>query len=358
VAIRRLGLFAVLIALLAPVTAQCQSDPTLWRFVYPNAKALVSINLQRIRQSPAVATIRGQWAGGKLTTILPDIGMLNDVDRILISSPGNQTTNDTGAESAEPPMLIAVHGHFDGGKVRQFFSRLDTKAQTYNSFQVYRPQSKGDKNMAYLLFDPETILMGDAPSVFAALDRNQFGPPTPPSGSIVARAAEMEAAYELWVVMNQPALLANDRFAGLIPGGDIVSDAQGLEAGLSLRSGLAADITVHFASEASAKQVVTEMAQLIAEASKDKSAAALAQGIAKKLRFTTEGSAAKISLRLTPQELEKSAQAFTAGYKAGAASQAAVPSPAAAPAPAKPGVIHIEGLDDGPREIPYPDRQR
>ena len=28
--------------------------------------------------------------------------------------------------------------------------------------------------MAWVLFDDETILFGDAPSVFAALDRNQF----------------------------------------------------------------------------------------------------------------------------------------------------------------------------------------
>ncbi len=353
---RRVGPWVVMIALLAPVAAECQSDPALWRFVYPNARALVSINLQRIRQSPAIAALHEKWPGGKLTTTFPDIEMLDDVDRILISSPGNPTTNDAGAESAQPPVLFAVHGHFDGAKVRQFFARLDTKAQSYNAFQVYRPQSKGDKNMAYLLVDPETILFGDAPSVFAALDRNQFGPPAPPSGSILARAAEMEAAYEFWVVMNQPDLLASDRFAGLIPGGDFVSGAQGLEAGISLRSGLAADITVHFASEASAKQVVTEMTRLIAEASKDKKVEAQMQDIVKKLKFSSEGPAAKISLRLTPQELARSAQAFTAGYRAGGASQAAVPAPA--PVPTKPGVIHIEGLDDGPREIPYPDHQR
>jgi len=269
------------IALLAPAAAECQSDPALWRFVHPNVKALVSINWQRIRQSPAVATIRGQWASGKLTA-LPGLEMLDDVDRILISSPGtpdtgNQAAGGAAAESAPPPVVFAVYGHFDGSKVRQFFARLDTKAQTYNAFQVYRPQSKGDKNMAYVLFDPKTILFGDAPSVFAALDRTQFGPPALPSGSIVARAVDMEAEYEFWVVMNQPELLASDRFAGLIPGGDFVSGAQGFEAGVNLRSGLTADVTVRFGSEASAKQVVTEMTKLFAAASKDKSAEPVAK---------------------------------------------------------------------------------
>ena len=75
------------------------------------------------------------------------------MDRILISSPGtpntgNLATGDAAAESVEIPMLIAVQGHFDAAKVRQVFTWLGAKPQSYNSFQVYRPQGKSTKNMA------------------------------------------------------------------------------------------------------------------------------------------------------------------------------------------------------------------
>jgi hypothetical protein len=87
------------------------------------------------------------------------------------------------------------------------------------------------------------------------------------------------------------------------------------------------------------------------------------QGIAKKLKFTLDGSATKIALRLTEQELEGSIQAFAAGQKASAqsagnAEPVANPTPPPAPAPSRPSVIRIEGLDEGPREIPYPDPPR
>jgi len=362
VAISRIGASAAIIILLAPAVAQCQSDPALWRFVYPNAKALVSINWQRIRQSPAVAMLREKMNTGNLMPAIPGLEMLDDVDRILISSPGIPKSESPQADPVQPPVLIAVHGHFDPVKVRKFFAEIGAKPQAYNAFQVYRPQDKSSKSMAWVLFDPETILLGDAPSLFATLDRNQFGPPPQAPGSITARAAEMEAAYEFWLVMNLPDMAPNDRVAAMFPGADLISDAQAFEAGINLRSGLIADVTVRFGSEASAKHVVTELTRMIAAAAKDKGAEAQMRDITKKLKFISVGSTAKLSLHLTPQELEKSAQAFAEGRKQSmAAARSAGPfgnsQPVVIPTPSKPGVIRIEGLDDGPREIPYQDHQ-
>jgi hypothetical protein len=376
VAIRRLRLSVALIALLAPAAAECQSDAAAWRFVYPNAKALISINWQRIRQSPGGALIRDKWLNAGPGAALPGLEFLNDVDRIVISSPGNETNTGTAVVASEAPVLIAVNGHFDAAKVHQFFTRLNAKPQAYNSFQVYRPQAADAKDMAYVLVDSGTILFGDAPSLFAALDRNQFAPPAPLPGSIVARGVEMDSPYELWLVITSPDIMASDRLGGLFRGVEWASDAQGFEAGVNMRSGLTADVTVRFASAAVAKRVVAEMTRLTtgmlrAKVSKEKQADVQMQDIAKKLKFSFDGSAAKISLRLTPQELEKSAQALAAAHRAPASSAgdfasaasasrtpAAVPSPGSSPpAPAVPAVIRIDGLDDGPREIPYPHQQ-
>jgi hypothetical protein len=345
-------------------SASGQSDPAPWRFVYPNAKILISINWQRIRQSPAGAMIRDKWLNPGLVAAIPGIELLDQVDRVVISSPGNETTNETNEETetgpavepAQAPMLIAVDGHFDAAKVRQLFSRIGAKPQAYNSFQVYRPQHKDAKDIAYVLFDAGTILFGDAPSLFAALDRNRFGAPASQPGSIVAQGAEMDANYDLWLVITSPDSMSNGRLAGLFREDEWAPDAQAFQAGVRLGSGLMADVIVRFPSEEAAKRVVMEMTRLTAIAAKDKAEPQM-QDIARKLKFSSDGSAAKISLRLTPRELEKSAQAFAAARPASVSEKVAGPPAAVAPAPVKPGIIRIEGLDDGPREIPFPDHQ-
>jgi hypothetical protein len=340
--------------------ASGEADPGLWRFVHPNAKAVISINWQRIRQSPDGAMIR-EKLNGSIPAAIPGLEFMDKIDRVVISSPGNAAVPDAGtdtpAEPADTPLLAVVRGHFDESRVRQLFVHLGGKPQAYNSFRVYRPQGKDAKNLACVLFDANTIMFGDAPSVFAALDRNQFAPPAPEPGSILARVAEMDAAYDLSWVMNAPEMLSNSRLMDQLRVGEWAPDAQGLEMGINLRSGLTADITVRFASEVVAKRVVTEMTRLAAVVAKDK-ADPQVRDIAKKLKLSSDGSAAKISLRLTLPELEKSTLVFAAAHPAAANSEkAAVPFAPVPSAPVKPGVIRIEGLDDGPREIPLPDHQ-
>jgi len=168
----------------------------------------------------------------------------------------------------------------------------------------------------------------------------------------------MDKVYELWLVITSPDILANDRLEGLFRAGEWAPDAQEFEVGVHLRSGLAADVTVRFASTEAAKQVVTELTRLANIAAKDKDEPQM-QDIARKLKFSSDGSAAKINLRLTPQELAKSTQALMASHPAAGEEPAAALAPATKPAaaPEKPGVIRIEGLDDGPREIPFPAHQ-
>ena len=358
---RRLWATLALTVLLAPLAAQGESDAALWRFVSPNAKALIGIDWARIRPLKAGAMIREQWLTAGAMANIQGLDLLNDIDRVLISSAGKNSPDD----SAESPILIAVYGHFDAAKVRQVFTHLGAKPQAYNSFQVYRPQGKQAKDMAYVLFDETTILFGDSPSVFAALDRNQFGPALQPlatSGPMLARAAEMEAGYDFWAILDATEIISNDSVANLLRGDAWASEAKGFEAGVNLRAGLAADITVRFPSDAVAKRVTTELTRVINLAAKDKSSGAEVQNIARKIKFSADGSAARVSLRLTEIELQQSAVAFAASRKAEARNAAAniVPTPGPAPAatPAKPSVIRIEGLDEGTREIPFQDPQQ
>jgi hypothetical protein len=65
VKILRFRASAALIVLLAPLYVSGQSDPSPWRFVYPNAKALIGIDWQRIRQTPAGAMLRDKWLNAR-----------------------------------------------------------------------------------------------------------------------------------------------------------------------------------------------------------------------------------------------------------------------------------------------------
>jgi hypothetical protein len=366
--LRAILVFAVLLAPgIASGQASGQSDPALWRFVYPNAKALISCDWAAIRQSPAGAMIREKWLDSGAMQAVPGMELLNDIDRVLISSPGKNPLDD----SAESPILVAIRGHFDAARVRQVFTRFGAKPQSYNSFQVYRPQRRARqdddaKDTAWVLFDAETILYGDAPSIFAALDRNRFAQASPPSspapGSLVARAAGMEAGYEFWMIVDATEIISSDLIAALFQGGEWASEADGFEAGVNLRAGLAADITVRFSSDATAKRVTAELTRVVNLAAKDKSTGAELRQIARKLKFGLDGSATKISLRLTQPELERSVEAFAESHKAvpavaeNGAGNAGSPAVAAAqPAVIRPAVIRIEGLDEGPREIPFED---
>jgi hypothetical protein len=353
----------------APGIARAQSAPALWRFVYPDAKAVIGIDWGHIRQSPAGSMIREKWIPRNAMPGFPALELLDSVDRFLISSPGRGPSDDSSPDSSgnhgDSPMLIAIQGKFDSAQVHQMVTHFGARAQSYNSFRVYRPQAKQNKDMAYVLFDPQTILYGDAPAVFAALDRNQFLPASsasaPTAGSLAARAAELDAKYEIWAIMDTTELMSNDSIADLFGGNAWASAAQGFEAGLNLHGGLDADFILRFSSDDTAKRVTSELSRAMSLAAKDKSVGAQAQDIARKLKFNVDGSAAKISLRLSEPELEKTAQAFAASEKAServAASTVPAANPVQPPpaiaAPSKPAVIRIEGLDDGPREIPYP----
>jgi hypothetical protein len=354
--------------LVAPIAAHAQSGPAapvLWRFVDPNAKAVIGIDWGRIRQSPAGTMIREQWISPGALRGFPGLELLDSIDRFLISSPGRDSSDGSDDDSGDSPILIAIQGHFDAAQVRQLFNRSGAKAQSYNSFQVYRPQDRRNRDTAYVLFDAATILYGDAPSVFATLDRNQFPQTAPRSesaGSMAARAAELDAKYEVWAIMDNTEITSSDPIGGLFHDNEWASVAQRIEAGFHLSAGLDADFTLRFSSEAAAQRVTTELTRAVSEAAKDPSADTLARNIARKLKFNIDGPTTKINLRLNERELEKTAQALAASGKASdrlavnaVSNPAPAPEPVPVAAPSKPGVIRIEGLDEGTREIPFQD---
>jgi hypothetical protein len=343
---------AILPILLAPVIAHAQTDPALLRFVPNDAKALISIDWKRVRQSPVGTMIRQKWVDG---SAIPGVELLNDIDRVVISSQGRNPV-DAPSPAEDAPMLIAVGGHFDLARVREILSTQGAKPQMFNNVQVYRPQGTSGKEMAFVLLDAQTILIGDPRSVFASLERTAFPISAPDATSLLARAAQLDINYDAWALMTTPGVLASDRLMAMFTGGELGTEAQGFEIGFSLRSGLTVDTTVMFQSEAAAKRMSSELGRLLKLAIKDKMSEPAMLDMEKKLKIASEGSLVKIAMRMTQPELDKNAQIFAVSHKTAAAPAADVrPLVISSSAPPKPAkqVIRIEGLDEGTREIPF-----
>ncbi len=349
---------ALLGLVLAPLIGRAQTDSGPWRFIPPNAKALISIDWSRVRKSHVGTLLREKWVDD---AGVPGSEFLDEADRFVISSTGRAADQP----DAEAPMLIVVAGHFDLAKVRTALAQHRVKPQMYNSLQVYRQQGKDAKDLAFALLNPQTILLGDSRSVFASLDRSAFPAAEPAAGSLLARVADMDASYDAWAIVNTPDILGGDRLTALLSGADSDVEARGFEFGVSLRTGLAADIALTFGSDAVAKSMATELSRITKLVVKDKLGDPALADLEKKLKFAAQGSVAKLTLRLTPQEFEKNAQIFAASRKQPAPGVADIRpvvkaqqpvaariEPTVPPKPEK-KVIRIEGLDDGPREIPY-----
>lgn len=350
--------------LLVPFLASAQTDPALLRFVRPDAKAVISIDWKRVRQSHLGTMIRQKWVDG---STVPGIEFLNDIDRVVISSPGRGSVSADTSPSADPsaeeaPLLIILGGRFDLAKVRATLLAQGAKPQMFNNVQVYRPQGKTSKEMAFVLLDAQTILVGDPASIFASLERTAFPTAAPDANTTLARAAQLDANYDAWALITAPGVLAGDRLMGMLTGSDLTTEARGFEIGCSLRDGLTFASTVTFQSEAIAKRMGSEISKLLKLAVKDKIGDPATLDLEKKLKIASEGGLLKIAMHLSQQELDKNAQLFALSQQATAQKKAvALPaadprplalSPQSSPPPEK-KVIRIEGLDEGTREIPY-----
>ena len=98
--------------------------------------------------------------------------------------------------------------HEDGGefsipaawKMGQVAQEMPETEQSATDFVI-----EGDT----VLLDAQTILIGDARSIFDRLEHSAF-PLPPDSNSLLARAAQLDTNYDVWALMTTPGVLASD----------------------------------------------------------------------------------------------------------------------------------------------------
>ena len=347
-------LFGLLVSVLLCVSLEGQTDPRLWQYLHPDAKAVIGVNWALFRQS-VIWTMLEEKMGALPLPIKGLPSFIKEIDRIVLSSPGAAEGN-TSDRSNDAPILIVVHGQFAPDSVRPALVDQGALKQIYGKFTIYRPRGKGNnQDLGFVIADPQTVLIGDIRSLCGALDRSQFTPVT--AGPTLARAAVLDSANDFWGVISSPKILSNDRLQGFLGGEDFSDLGRGLEFGMSFRDGVAVNISLKAGSDALAKHLSDQISKTIKLSAKDKPANAGLAEMEKKLKVAAAGDTVAITLHMTREEVERSARLYQASAKNMLPKPPVVPLNLAVQKPPAPPpqkmVIRIEGLDEGTREVPF-----
>ena len=324
--------------------ARAETGQSLWRFAHPNAKSLIGLDVGRIRRSGLGRSFERSWLKG-IAGHFPGLELLDQVEQLLVSSPGSANADDP----SEPPVLLMVRGHFDPTKVRQLFREHGAKSQLFDGTSVFRPPGKAAREFAFAVLDAETILAGDAQSIFSCIERMRL-PASESLSGLAARAENFKSDYDFWVLMTEPSVLASQRLPiGALAQSGLLRGLSGLELGMSMREGLSVAGSLMMGGDSDARAVKEEFSKLLKLVAKDHAGKPEWAQLAKKLKLEVEGAGVKFSLRMAKPELEASLRKLQAQHK----TTESILVESAPAAPAKPQVIRIEGLDEGAREVKY-----
>jgi hypothetical protein len=343
-----------IIVLLAVSVASLQAVhfPNSWRYAHPDAQMLAGVDVHELMKSPVGQVIRDQVAKAGLSGI-PGVEIINDIDRIFISSPGKPEG------TAEAPMLALLTGRFRLDWLRKLAASEGATIRTYSTVEIIAPPKAHELDPHFALIDATTILVGDRKTVIAALERGGTQASQPPEAdSVMGRAREMADRHHVWIVST----LRLDQFAGnRAPQLPFAADIEAVEAGLSFREGARVDLRLVTKSEESAKSIATGLQMLVPLALQQQPAMA---ELAKKIEVAVGETEVRLALAIDAKDLEQSFGQLQASFTP-PGSHSQLPAPTAVdtprapvqvqpPPPPRKRVIRIEGLDEGPREIPFP----
>lgn len=340
-----------LVVLAATAAAQALASwPKVWNLAHPDAAALIGIDVRGIRESALGQSLGNQLktAGASLPNmqgrgILPGREFLDDIDRVLISSPGSKTPAAKApaakllATKDNPPFLMILTGHFPAEHLRPF---LKGEPHVYDTVDVYRPAPAGNTSIARL--DESTLLLGDTASVRAAIDRRNLTPTTPTP--LLARAAAMAAVNDLWIIATVPPSAFQPSNMNL---GPMASDISGLEFGMAFRDGFNLELNLATKTPEAAQQMARMLTAQLQLAMAGKVNNQQAAEMMRKMQISTDGSKVGIRIEASREEVERNIREMQKSPLFGA-----VPGMKPAPPSPAPGTIKVYGMEGGVREVP------
>jgi hypothetical protein len=319
--------------------AWADSHPSWWTLASPEATALVGIQWEYVRASPFGGAVQAElWGAGGLG--FPDVACLQDARQILISSPA----------------LLAIEaGDFPAATLRHQASAKGMKPANYHNVALWIAPANSTLSIAWM--DESIVMIGERKALEAAIDRSmEAGRNYSP---LLSRAARF-SPEDLWVVATR----LPDPLASLFVPLD--TEARGFDGGISLRDGLRLDASLDAGSEEAAAFAADTITQSIPTL----------VSLAQNLKVTAEADHVILTLDVTPAEFAASLRTTRTASPApvatpqpelppvltpGASAVQPIQAPPPAPEPEKPvgpQIVHIYGLDDGPREILLPPVKR
>ncbi len=348
-----------------------------WELAPPDAKVLVGIDIRGLKNSPVTNLFGADAASSIRTQVeniapmgpfpLPKFELLEDIDSLFLASNGEKvaprpvtdkvesTVPTAPAANTNPSFLLAVSGTFPDEHLRPL---LKGPHPSYKGINVYR--GAGANPMAVAVLDEHLVLLGDEKSIYRAIDRKTSGVKLQ-GGPIFARAKELSAANDVWIVVRD---VAGDIKKASGPGAAFASEIEGLDFGLAARDAFNLNIALTTKTEAAAQmfaQLISSQLQSAITTKMDDQQAAEAL---KRITISANGNTMQVQIAMSKEELldnirrmqEQRANGGVrpAGHRPalGVTTTASAAVPAVPPAPPKPRVIKIYGLDDGEKEIP------
>ncbi len=312
-------------------------EPSLWRFVHPDAKAMVGIQWSRVQESELGRWIQRRWIGG---LAMPGSEFLKDVTEVLISSPGTLA----GSDDEEAPLLVAIRGNFSLARVEEVLSRRGAKKQMFGRIALWRPQSPSSPDPVFALLSPQTILAGDLQSLFSTIERSEMDISVRSSEPILERAHVLACKYDCWAVMRGNGAMHNFLLSSLA-GKTLSPDSQGFEAGITVRDGLALDVTLNVRTDRAARLLQGDLKRLVHTAALEKAGVGGFAALLDQLQITNAGPNVLLSLRVSGGDAARALNPVQIPTNRTTDAVQITPPPNL--------TIKIEGLDDGPREIPF-----
>ena len=277
-----------------------QSD---WRFAHPDATLVGGFRPQSLLKSPLLASAIEEATKNEPSAAMMvgmASGLLGGITEIRFSVLDNGTP--------EPDVLAVVSGSLD------------------ESFMRSLAQDKAK----WQRIDANTLLMGNGKSLERAVARMQS------TGAMLHTPAlegsELLAGYDFWLAGSLP----NTPMTGALK-----LNVKSLAFGMNLHDGVDMELTAQTATAAMAEALVKSAHE--AEASQ-------AQQLRGMLKSVVEGSTAHFRVSVPRDQVILAMKAQSANAAA-TTTQAAAPRPIAPAAPKRKTII-IEGLDNGPNEIP------
>jgi hypothetical protein len=304
------GIFLLLT--IAASLAMGQSFPRSWTYIAPDATAVVGIEWQHLRDSFLAEAVSSELSSsGRLG--FPDVPCLWNSREILL---------------AGPDLLGVATGSFPAAIVAAQATSLGMQSIDYDGVRIWIAKGKDRRSLAQV--NDNLLLIGWKDTLEAAIDRSllttgrQMSP-------LLARAARLAPNFDMWITA---AALPDPLVTVFIP---VELETADFDGGLNTRNGLLLDAHYSMGSPQGASQSADYFRQAIPDF----------HPLLHAMNVIEDGEWVRLKLQVSPQELTD---------------QLRPPEPtkselvvAAPPQPAK-RIIHIVGLDDGPREIPLSPR--